>query len=74
MSETRTTGIEEQIMRSAGTLLYGHASAWDLAERGLRRPTPSRRIAASRRVREITAGMRLVRRRPAVAVDPRPCS
>ena len=74
MPELRTRGIEEQVMRSAGALLYGHASAWDVHRSGRSRRAPDRRILPVRRVGVVTAGMRLVRRRPAVVVASRPWS
>lgn len=68
----RTTGIEEQVTRSAASLLYGHAMAWDVPGRGRSQRASGRRAAVGRRA--IVAGRRLARRQPVVAVDARPCS
>jgi hypothetical protein len=72
MFRQRTTGIEQQVTRSAVTLLYGHAMAWDVPGRGSSQHASGRRAAAGRRA--IVAGRRLPRRQPVVAVDAGPCS
>jgi hypothetical protein len=74
MFRQRTAGIEQQVTRSAVTLLYGHAMAWDVPGPGRSQRPRGRRVAAGRRVGAVVAGTRPARRRPVVAVDAGPCS
>lgn len=67
----RRTGIEEQVTRSAATLLYGHALAWDFP--GRTRRTASARVAVGRRAGSTLARFRRAGQRPAVVPDAAPC-
>jgi hypothetical protein len=74
MRGSEHTSVEEQVMSSARTYLYGHPLAWELPERGPRRAVASRTSLRSRLVALRAAVARRFADAGAVAVEPGGCA
>lgn len=68
------TSVEEQVMSSARTYLYGHPLAWELPGRGPRREVARRTSLRSRLVALRAAVARRFADAGAVAVEPGGCA